>query len=334
MSLCCTTRSRFPSKGLLGAALGAVLVPLTGTDARAAAAVRATLDVRYAPGSDRHTLDVFAPEGAKGAPVVVFAHGGTWMGGDKDFGGLYRGVGRFLARHGMVAVLVNYRLWPAVCHPEPVKDLARAFAWTRHHASEYGGNPDCIFLSGHSAGGHLAALLATDDTYLKDPLLGLTDADRAALRGVMVFSGVYRIPSPDEFAGLADGVLQGLLARQGLGEKLPSSTTALLLKAGHQLNPFRLVFGDDREVCRLASPLAHVRPGLPPFLILYAEAELPLLADMARDFAHALRRQGVTVELDEVPGRSHNDIVFHLDEDDAAARAILAFVARHAGVRH
>jgi acetyl esterase/lipase len=106
------------------------------------------------------------------------------------------------------------------------------------------------------------------------------------------------------------------------------------LQAGRRLNPFRLVFGDDREVCRLASPLAHVRPGLPPFLLLYAEAELPLLAYMARDFARSLRRQGNTVELEEVPGRSHNDIVFHLDEGDAAARAILSFVARHAEVRH
>jgi acetyl esterase/lipase len=336
MSSCLTPRRGLPVPGFLGAALGAALFPLTAADASAgeAAAVRATLDVRYHPGRDRQTLDVFAPQGAKEAPVVLFAHGGTWMGGDKDLFGLYRGVGRFLARHGVVAVLVNYRLSPAVRHPEHVKDLARAFAWTRRHAREFGGDSDCIFLSGHSAGGHLAALLATDETYLKDPLLGLKDADRAALRGVMAVSGVYHIPSPDEFAGLADGVLQGLLMQTGLGENLAPSATALLLQAGRRINPFRLVFGDDRKVCRLASPLAHVRPGLPPLLLLYAEAELPLLADMARDFARSLRGQGNAVELHEVPGRSHANIVFHLDEGDAAGRALLDFVARHAGARH
>ncbi len=334
MSWCWTSGGRFSGPGLLGVALGAVLFPLTGGEARAASVVRETLDVRYGPGGDRQTLDVLAPEGAKEAPVVVFAHGGTWMGGDKDFSGLYRGMGRFLAQHGTVAVMVNYRLSPAVRHPEHVKDLARAYAWTRRHIQEYGGDPERIFLSGHSAGGHLAALLATDDTYWKDPQLGLTEADRAALRGVIAASGVYHIPSPDEFVGLAGGLLQGLLARQGLGQSLPAGATALLTQAGRQLNPFRMAFGDDPKVCRLASPLAHVRPGLPPFLLLYAETEMPLLADMARDFARALRRQGNTVELQEIPGRTHNDIVFHLDEDDAAARAILSFIARHAEVRH
>src|SRR5207253_2153822 len=103
----------------------------------------------------RQVLDVFQPEGATGCPVVLFVHGGAWIFGDKDLFGMYRGVGQYLARHGVTAVLMNYRLSPVVQHPEHIKDVARAFAWTRRHIKDYGGNPDAIFLAGHSAGAHL-----------------------------------------------------------------------------------------------------------------------------------------------------------------------------------
>src|SRR2546425_6163787 len=96
------------------AALGApgLLAPSPARAERAAGALREALDVRYFPGGDRHTLDVFAPPAAGGAapaPVVLFVHGGTWMMGDKNFFGEYRSFGRFLARNGVVAVLINYR---------------------------------------------------------------------------------------------------------------------------------------------------------------------------------------------------------------------------------
>src|SRR5438270_867168 len=80
--------------------------------------------------------------------------------------------------------------------------VGRADAWTRRHVRDYGGDPDRIILCGHSAGGHLVALLATDETYLKDPALKLTDADRAAIRGVIGVCGVYRVPGPQEFKAM------------------------------------------------------------------------------------------------------------------------------------
>jgi acetyl esterase/lipase len=133
--------------------------------------VQERLDIRYHDACDRQVLDVLRPKGLDNRPVVLFVHGGAWMIGDKCLFGLYRGFGRFLAKHGIVAIMINYELSPAAKHPEHIKDVARAFAWTRRHVMDYGGDPDRIFLCGHSAGAHLVSLLATNESYLKDERL-------------------------------------------------------------------------------------------------------------------------------------------------------------------
>ncbi len=137
----------------------------------------------------KHKLDLYLPKGKTDFPVVMFVHGGGWVFGDKNFFGVYEGVGKMFARHGVGAVVTNYRLSPAVQHPEHIKDVARAFAWTHKHIADYGGRPDELFLCGHSAGGHLISLLATDESYLKAEGLSLKD-----VKGVMPISGVYAIP--------------------------------------------------------------------------------------------------------------------------------------------
>ena len=138
---------------------------------------------------DFHKLDLFLPQGRRGFPVVMFVHGGAWLIGDKSDFGIYAAIGRMLASHGIGAVMINYQLSPRVKHPEHIKDVARAFAWTHKHIAEYGGRPDRLFVSGHSAGGHLAALLCTDEAWLKAEGLSLAD-----VRGVVPISGVYSIP--------------------------------------------------------------------------------------------------------------------------------------------
>jgi acetyl esterase/lipase len=147
--------------------------------------VRVLLDVPYhANGGERHKLDMYLPDGRE-FPVVVFAHGGAWVGGDKA---LHGHLGSFLARHGIGAVLLNYRLAPQVCHPVPAQDLARAFAWTHKHIGAYGGDSDRLYLCGHSAGGHSAALLGTQEALLAAEGLGFEH-----VRGVIAISGVYKI---------------------------------------------------------------------------------------------------------------------------------------------
>jgi arylformamidase len=273
--------------------------------------VRELRDVAYVEGKKadpvRHKLDLFLPKGMKDYPVIVLVHGGCWTIGDKSCAGLYSAVGRFLASRGVGAVLPNYRLWPWVKHPDQIKDVARAVAWTHKHIGEYGGDPDKLFIGGHSAGGHLAALLATDEEYLKAEGLSLKD-----VRGAVGVSGVYRIPDKVEFTWPTDG---------GQGVKI-----------GLLTNPFDLVFGKDPKGRRAASPVCHVCSGRPPFLVVYADRDLPMLPEMAVEFAKTLKDNKCDVELVKVEDRNHNNIMFDATNlDDPVARAILVFVAKHAG---
>jgi acetyl esterase/lipase len=296
-------------------------------------AVKRTLDLRYADDSASQKLDVFSPKGLDNAPVVCVVHGGAWMIGDKNLLGFYRSIGIFFAEHGYVAVMINYRLSPFVKHPEHVKDVARAFAWTRANIKKYGGDPDRIFLCGHSAGGHLVALLASDESYLKDPALKLTNEDRAALRGVMSVCGVYRIPAPDEFQEMVRHMIEDLTKQLAAKTDAPLMMMApSLLRPPKVPNPFRLVFGDDADVCKEASPLTHIHKGMPPFLILYAESELPTLEEMAKEFDKALENAGNEAEVTKIKDCDHNFILFKLAvPDDPAAAALLKFLAKHTG---
>jgi acetyl esterase/lipase len=109
-------------------------------------------------------LDVYTPPGARGAPVVVFLHGGTWSTGTKE---QYRFVGQALAARGIVTVVAGYRHYPDVRFPEFVDDAARAVVWAHAQAAQYGGDPDALFVMGHSSGAHMAALVALDPRYLE-----------------------------------------------------------------------------------------------------------------------------------------------------------------------
>jgi acetyl esterase/lipase len=298
-------------------------------------------DVPYCDGPGAapaaHTLDLFLPKGKKDYPVVVFIHGGIWMLLDKSWGGLYSNVGRCLAEQGIGAVLPNYRLSPAVRHPAHVEDVARAVAWTVRHISKYGGRADQVFLAGHSAGGHLASLLATDPAYLK-----AAGADPAVVRGVISVSGVYQIDAFDLSVALpgpaaqAAGVVAGLLGLPGVRLSAGASTAGSGAHSteaglGIRLNPLALVFGSDPKVWRAASPLNHVHAGLPPFLIFNADRDLPTLPGQAQRFAAALKENRCQVEALTVLGRDHESLIWEADRPtDPVARAMYQFIQRHA----
>ena len=129
-------------------------------------------DLAYAePKNERQTLDVYAPAEGKVHPVVVWIHGGGWKRGDKA--GLQKKPQAF-TEHGYIFVSINYRFLPQVTIQEMTGDIARAIRWIHEHAGEYGGDPNSIFVMGHSAGAHLAALVCTDDRYLKAQGLSLS----------------------------------------------------------------------------------------------------------------------------------------------------------------
>ncbi len=116
--------------------------------------------------SPRQKLDIWAPSAPSKKPrdVVVFFYGGSWNSGDRE---LYGFVGRALAARGFIVVLPDYRLVPEVRFPGFVEDGAAAVAWVEKNIASYGGNPERVHLSGHSAGAHIAALLTLDTHWLK-----------------------------------------------------------------------------------------------------------------------------------------------------------------------
>ncbi len=126
-------------------------------------AYRRHADLSYGP-DPQQRVDVYVPDQSSGAPraLVVFWHGGRWSFGDKSD---YRFVGAALAELGLVAVLPNYRHYPAVKMPGFMDDAARAALWAIDHAEEYGADPQQLYLMGHSAGAHMAALVTLDERY-------------------------------------------------------------------------------------------------------------------------------------------------------------------------
>jgi arylformamidase len=276
--------------------------------------VRTVRDVAYYEGPDadpvKHKLDLFLPKDHEGFPVLFFVHGGAWAHGDKSFLGVYSSLGMLFARHGVGAVVINYRLSPGVQHPEHVKDVARAFAWTHRHIAEHGGRPDAMFVCGHSAGGHLVALLGTDERFLKAEGLTLQ-----AIKGAVPISGVYVIPDSALLAKMAAE------RRPVKGQGGPGGRPLL------RSDPFARAFGPDADLRKLASPVTHARKDCPPFLILYAENDFPTCDRMSEAFGKALREQGAAAEVRQIAKCNHLSIIFNaIVDDDPTARAVLRFI--------
>ena len=255
-------------------------------------------DLCYLPSSPcdgpDHTLDLYRPL-TRQWPVVVFVHGGDWDSGDKDLraGGadVYANVGRFYAGRGIGVAVINYRLQPRVKWPEQVDDVRTAFSWVRANIATYGGQPDRVFLMGHSAGAHLAALVA----------LTAPDEVRRAVRGVIAVSG----------AGL---------------DLADEKTYQLGADRVYYVARFRDGDSSD-EWKRRGSPIRFVGPEAPPFLILYAQGETKALQHQSQLLDAALQKNGVASRLVPVPGESHTRIVLALSHPDKVpARAILEFV--------
>ncbi|SHE45246.1 alpha/beta hydrolase [Devosia limi] len=138
--------------------------------------------IAYADGA-RNRLDVYAPEQrGEPAPVVFFIYGGGWNRGERSD---YQFVGRALAARGFITVIADYRLVPEVRYPEFLEDSASALKWVQDNIASYGGDPNRLFLAGHSAGAYNAMMLALDPSYLKE--YGVT----LPIRAVAGLSGPY-----------------------------------------------------------------------------------------------------------------------------------------------
>jgi len=175
-------------------------------------AIKITRSIAYADRS-RRTLDVYRPADSVAAPVVIFFYGGAWRSGSK---GLYRYVGKALAQRGYVAVVPDYRVYPEVCYPEFLDDAALAVRWVKDNVSCFGGDPDKIFLKGHSAGAHIAAMLAIDARWLR--AVGLSPGRDIA--------GLIGIAGPYDYMPLRDKVLMTIFGGENRPETHPISHVA------------------------------------------------------------------------------------------------------------
>lgn len=236
-------------------------------------------------------IDLFAPSGPGPFPLVVLFHGGAWTRGDEDW---MTGLAERLAAEGWAAATVEYRLVDASAHrwPGPIADARCAVRWLRAHAETHRLDPDRIAAMGGSAGGHLAALLATaaDDPSLDGGECSLT-AHSAEVAGAVAFYAPHDLRASAQWSDPADGVI-----------------TKLLGGSRHE--------HADRAAA--ASPVAQIDGRDAPLLLVHGTADRVVEPAQSRRMRDAARRQGVPVALVEVEGGRHG---FHLIGGDPSHRA-------------
>lgn len=253
-------------------------------------------DVAYVDGSTnpRQMLDLYLPRGVTGYPTVVFVHGGYWIGQDKRYFqpvvGLYGNVGLALARRGIGAAVINYRLVPDVTLADELADVARAVAWVQGHIGARGGDPTRLVLAGHSAGGHMTALLGFDDARL-----AAAGVDLAGVRGYAPLSPILDVedmaahppPEPADFN-------RTVTAR---------------------------VFGAALAV---DSPRTYFRADVAPMLIAMGDHDEAFLVQQLPAAVAELTALGAPVEFHTLPDHGHADVVLDFDTDHDAVTPLLA----------
>jgi acetyl esterase/lipase len=237
-------------------------------------------------GHERQVLDVYTPEspGRGRLPVMFWIHGGGWQVGDKGDVALKPKV---LTQRGFVFVSTNYRLLPDVEMDVLVRDVAKALGWVYRNIAKYGGDPQRIFVGGHSAGAQLAALLCIDDRYLKEEGVSFD-----VLKGCVPLDGdTYDIPK----------IIMTAELRQALyGGPMPAF--------GH-----RQKFGNDPKKHVDFSAVTHVAndKGIPPFLLLYFSGN-PDTSAQARRLEAVLKQAGIPSQAygkgDTNHGRLNDDL--------------------------
>lgn len=280
-------------KNLAWLALAFVLVS-------AAQAQNIKRDIPYAGQEDaKRTLDVYAPAGARNLPVVFWIHGGGWQTGDKTD---VKTKPQWFMDQGFVFVSTNYRLLPDVEMGTLIRDVAKAFRWLQDYIAEYGGDPQRVLVGGHSAGAQLAAILCTDERYLKEQGVAFS-----VLKGCVPVDGdTYDVPAIIEVAQTRWRVHGMPPAKFGHWEK----------------------FGGDPAKHRDFSAVNHVAKakGIPPFLILYVSSHPDTSAQAFRLNA-VLKEAGIPSRAFGVRDTTHVKLNDDLGlPDDAATKALAEFV--------
>ena len=186
-----------------------------------------TRDLAYGPNA-RQKLDIYVPQHARNAPVIVFYYGGSWQMGSKDD---YRFLGQALTEQGFVTVIANYRLYPEVSYPVFVEDSARAFAYAHAHISEYGGDANHMFVAGHSAGAYNALMVGGDPQYLK-----AAGGDPRWVKGIIGIAGPY------DFLPFTDDTIKALFSTA------PDRATMPINHIHGKIPPVMFAVGDADDI--------------------------------------------------------------------------------------
>lgn len=264
-------------------------------------------NLQYASESTRrHRLDVWRLEDGRpgaptgGAPVLFQIHGGAWIIGNKDQQG--RPLMFELADRGWVCVAPNYRLSPKATFPDHLIDVKLALAWVKEHIHEYGGDPDRIVVTGGSAGGHLAslvALTANDPDYQP----GFEAADTSVIGAVPIY-GIYDFQAVFDVPRSRDRRFADYLAR-------------LVMKASVAENP---------ALFASASPTSWVTDAAPPFLVIHGDHDNLAEVAQARTFVPALRSiSREPVYYAELPGATHAFDVFYSVRSEHSVHGAVRF---------
>ena len=248
-------------------------------------------NIYYAGVEDKYrALDIYSPSCKGKHPVIFFVHGGAWTIGDKKD---HTAKGLFFAKQGYVFVSVNYRLAPEVSYPDFAYDVAEALSWVYDHVGDYCGDQNRIYLMGHSAGAHLVALVSYEEKFLSK-------------------------------YGLDTSIVKGLILLDGGGYDLVHihDSFPVLYKT-----LFKRAFGEDKNVLRDASPIAHVEEGsyMPPTLVIYTDWRLTK-ADSQR-LINALNEVGAPFEVFYAQGKTHDAVSKDIGKPgDAVTAEILKFL--------
>jgi len=218
-------------------------------------------------------LDLYQPAGPGPYPVLIFIHGGSWTSYPKPW---FAPLGILLKARGVLTVIPDYTLYPRATYRQMAQEVAAAIAWTLEHAADYGGDPQRVFLAGHSAGGHLAGLVTCDPRWLAE-----LKHSPAELRGFIGLSGVYDLEAEYRFVAgnrAARALLQGVFE----GEK-------------------HFVY---------ASPAQYVRPDLPPVRLIHGDKDDVVPYAISEAFHTALQAAGANSALIRYSGKGHVDYLF------------------------
>lgn len=272
----------------------------------AAQAQKLTSNVPYVEnGHERQVLDIYAQEqaGKEKLPVMFWIHGGGWVVGDKGDVAIKP---RVLTERGFVFVSTNYRLLPDVTMDVLIRDVAKSLGWVHRNISQYGGDPNRIFVGGHSAGAQLAALICIDERYLNEESVSFD-----VLKGCIPVDGdTYDIPK----------IIMTAEHRQTLyGGKM--------FTFGH-----RQKFGNDPEKHVDFSAVTHLAKGkgIPPFLILYFTGN-PDTTAQARRLETVLNEAEIPAKAFGKGDTNHHRLNDDLGKpDDPATQEFFRFLDTHA----